>query len=55
MNVLNRSMGLPDAYPFTLTPRVQAKLKYAHELVGQARCAAAGHCQSNDDATVARP
>jgi hypothetical protein len=52
MNALNRSMGLPDAYPFTISPRVQAKLKFAHELVGQARYPAADPCQS-DSATVA--
>jgi hypothetical protein len=37
LNALNRSMGLPDAYPFALTPLVEVKLAFVHELVsGQA-------------------
>jgi hypothetical protein len=33
LNSLNRSMGLEDAYPFVLTPRVIEKLRYVHDLV----------------------
>jgi len=34
LNALNRSMGLPDAYPFALTPLVEVKLAFVHELLG---------------------
>jgi hypothetical protein len=37
LNALNRSMGLPDAYPFAITPAVKKKLGYVHELVQAAR------------------
>lgn len=30
INSLNRSMGLPDAYPFTLSETVQKKLRFIH-------------------------
>lgn len=33
MNDLNRSMGLADAYPFSLTEPIIAKLDFVHELV----------------------
>jgi len=33
MNALNRSMGLPDLYPFVVTPPVRAKLAFVHELM----------------------
>jgi hypothetical protein len=33
MNALNRSMGLPDAYPFTIGDTVRSKLKLVHVLV----------------------
>jgi hypothetical protein len=33
LNALNRSMGLPDAYPFALTPPVEVKLAFVHDLV----------------------
>jgi hypothetical protein len=32
LNQLNRSMGLPDAYPFVLTDRVVEKLAFVHEV-----------------------
>lgn len=35
LNVLNRSMGFADAYPFTLQPKVVAKLRFVHQLVEQ--------------------
>ena len=37
LNSLNRSMGLPDAYPFAITPPVKEKLRYVHELIHAAR------------------
>lgn len=37
LNVLNRSMGLPDLYPFVLAGPVQTKLGFVHELVSARR------------------
>ncbi len=37
VNSLNRSMGQPPLYPFTLTPAVIAKLAYVHERIYAAR------------------
>ncbi len=42
LNALNRSMGLPDAYPFAITPPVKQKLDFVHELVQAARRASSG-------------
>ncbi|WP_373019617.1 putative zinc-binding metallopeptidase [Thiomicrorhabdus sp.] len=36
MNALNRSMGMADPYPFTLSPVVQGKLRFIDELVDSA-------------------
>src|SRR5690606_18546393 len=33
MNALNRSMGMPDPYPFVLNGAVQMKLHYIHEVI----------------------
>lgn len=33
MNAMNRSMGLPDAYPFVLQANTQFKLRFIHELI----------------------
>lgn len=33
MNSLNRSMGLEDAYPFTLSTLTMAKLRFVHDLI----------------------
>jgi hypothetical protein len=33
MNSINRSMGLPDLYPFLLTPPVISKLKFVHKCI----------------------
>ncbi len=33
LNALNRSMGLDDAYPFILTPKIQAKLRFVHDAI----------------------
>lgn len=32
MNSLNRSMGLPDPYPFVIRPAIMEKLKFIHEV-----------------------
>ena len=37
MNSLNRSMGLPDAYPFTLTKQVMVKLRFIHQVVSESK------------------
>jgi hypothetical protein len=37
LNALNRSMGLPDAYPFAITPPVKEKIGFVHGLVQAAR------------------
>jgi hypothetical protein len=37
VNSLNRSMGLPDLYPFVLSPGVITKLGYVHRLVRDGR------------------
>lgn len=34
MNALNRSMGMPDAYPFILNDTIQNKLQCIHSIVG---------------------
>jgi hypothetical protein len=33
LNALNHSMGLPDAYPFAISPRVSSKLKLVDRIV----------------------
>ena len=33
VNALNRSLGQPDVYPFVLTPAIEAKLAFVHDLV----------------------
>jgi hypothetical protein len=35
-NEINRSMGMRDVYPFTLSPAVDSKLAWVHELVADA-------------------
>lgn len=37
VNSVNRSMGLPDLYPFVLSPPAIAKLSYVHERIRQNR------------------
>lgn len=39
VNELNRSMGLPDMYPFVLSPPALDKLRFVHELVRVERAA----------------
>ncbi len=35
LNGLNRSMGLPDAYPFAVSPRAREKLAFVHRVVSE--------------------
>ncbi len=37
LNSLNRSMGMKDAYPFVLSPKVLEKLRFVHELIQRQR------------------
>lgn len=39
MNALNRSMGLPDAYPFVLQAKVTEKLHFVHRIIAAAQTA----------------
>jgi hypothetical protein len=36
LNALNRSMGLPDAYPFAIAPKVRQKLELVQRMVTRA-------------------
>ncbi len=42
LNSLNRTMGLPDIYPFVLSPRVVEKLSAIHDLIHRNTLAAKG-------------
>jgi hypothetical protein len=35
LNSLNRSVGMPDPYPFTLSPSVVEKLGFVHQVIRQ--------------------
>ncbi|MBB6326409.1 hypothetical protein FHS59_002037 [Algoriphagus iocasae] len=35
INSLNRGMGIPDAYPFVVSPVVLEKMKFIHQLISQ--------------------
>ncbi|HEY3499021.1 MAG TPA: putative zinc-binding metallopeptidase [Polyangiaceae bacterium] len=37
LNALNRSMGMPDAYPFAISPAVRRKLEFVHRVVRECR------------------
>jgi hypothetical protein len=37
LNAMNRSMGLPDAYPFVLSDQVRNKLDMIHRLIAECR------------------
>jgi hypothetical protein len=54
---LNRSMGLPDLYPFVLSAPVVKKLGYVHDLVRNARGAGSDRTGPERDgpAELARP
>ena len=40
LNSLNRSMGMKDAYPFVLSPKVLEKLRFVHDLIQSRRARA---------------
>ena len=42
LNALNRSMGLPDAYPFTPSPLAGDKLRFVHTIIADWRNRAVG-------------
>lgn len=48
LNSLNRSIGMPDAYPFTLSSKVREKLQFIHMVVQ------GHHCADNPPPTVAQ-
>ena len=37
LNNFNRGLGLPDAYPFVLSPTANAKLEYVHDVIAKFR------------------
>jgi hypothetical protein len=37
LNNLNRSLGLPDAYPFVLSDKVVKKLEFVHRTIAENR------------------
>ncbi|MDX1451465.1 MAG: putative zinc-binding metallopeptidase [Oleiphilaceae bacterium] len=37
LNELNRSLGLPDAYPFVITEHIADKLRFVHQSIGASR------------------
>lgn len=41
LNNLNRGMGLPDAYPFILSPSALEKLRFVDRVIEMARTAMA--------------
>jgi len=43
LNSINRSMGLPDLYPFVLSPAVIGKMRFVYEVVSQPAPASATH------------
>ncbi len=43
LNSLNRSMGLPDVYPFVLSAPAVAKLRFVHEVIDEASHRPTGH------------
>jgi hypothetical protein len=47
LNALNRSMGLPDAYPFAISPRVKQKLALVQKIVSGARQGRASSVETN--------
>ncbi len=49
LNSLNRSMGLPDLYPFVLGDRVIEKLSFVHQIVEASRRGQLAEPQRTDD------
>jgi hypothetical protein len=46
LNSLNRSMGMKDAYPFVLSPKVLDKLRFVHEIIQARRPNESSHTQA---------
>ncbi|MDO6747135.1 zinc-binding metallopeptidase family protein [Gilvimarinus sp. 1_MG-2023] len=46
LNALNRSMGLADAYPFMITPKIADKLKFIHQVIEHQTIAKGGDGQT---------
>ena len=44
VNNLNRGLGLPDGYPFVLSPPAITKLRFVHEAIGPECACQGGHC-----------
>jgi hypothetical protein len=42
LNSLSRSMGMKDVYPFVLSPKVQEKLRFVHEVIHRTPAAGTG-------------
>lgn len=55
LNALNRSMGLPDAYPFALSAPARAKLAFVHDAVLRASHAHASERRTAATTGSARP
>jgi hypothetical protein len=49
LNNLNRSMGLPDGYPFVLSDPVIAKLRFVHETIREHRTRIRGSAVSHEN------
>jgi hypothetical protein len=43
LNSLNRSMGMPDPYPFVLSEPIERKLAFVHRLISDARSLASSY------------
>jgi hypothetical protein len=52
VNSINRSMGLPDLYPFVLAPAAIVKLAFVHRLIGTR---SEPHARSGDEHNRALP
>ena len=50
LNALNRSMGLPDAYPFAISPRVREKIAFVAEAIRAGRALSAAKAGSRGEA-----
>jgi hypothetical protein len=53
LNSLNRSMGLPDLYPFVLAERVISKLRFVHQVIVQGAASLERSVAANLEPSVA--
>jgi hypothetical protein len=49
LNSLNRSLGLPDAYPFALPDRVRNKLSFIHDVIHSMRVATEPQLRASEE------